>query len=557
MQEEVDVLIIGSGAGGLCAGIALSRAGKKVMVVEQHDVPGGWSHSFFLDGHRFSPGVHYIGLLDEGGSTSQLYEGLGIGNDLTFFRMNKDAYEHCWIGDERFDFPADFEKLKTRLAKRFPKEKKNVANYLDMVREVSRQLQLIPTMDGFWDMVTIPWRTRHMGKYGLFSLKRVIDWYINDPLLKKILNIQCGDHGLPPGRASFVLHSALMSHYFEGGFYPMGGGGAIVKAMTKAIKKYDGVIKTGTAVEKIIIEQINDKKVATGAILLDGSTIRAEHVISNADPGITYRKLIGEEHLSTKLKKKLDQAKYSCTSLILFLVLDMDVSAAGLDSGNIWLMPNKDLDNFYEEMMTENLEKIDSFSGMFVSCTTLKDPSTYDGKHHCLEVVTFINYDAFKQFKQEGRERSEAYKKYKSSLENKMLNGLEKVLPDVRSHIVKMELGTPITNEYYINSTKGAVYGTEKSLKHIGPFAFPSKTEIENLYMCGASVLSHGVAGAGHSGVDTAARILGCKPAELLIDDKNQKVRILDAEDDSHYPDDVKKKIAHRKKRIQNKVVAV
>jgi len=557
MQEEVDVLIIGSGAGGLCAGIALSRAGKKVMVVEQHDVPGGWSHSFYLDGHRFSPGVHYIGLLDEGGSTSQLYEGLGIGNDLTFFRMNKNAYEHCWIGDERFEFPADFEQLKTSLAKRFPKEKKNVANYLDMVKEVSRQLQLIPTMDGFWDMVTIPWRTRHMGKYGLFSLKRVIDWYIDDPLLKKILNIQCGDHGLPPGRASFVLHSALMSHYFEGGFYPMGGGGAIVKAMTKAIKKYDGVIKTGTAVEKIIIEQINDKKVATGAILFDGSTIRAEHVISNADPGITYRKLIGEKHLSTKLKKKLDQAKYSCTSLILFLVLDMDVAAAGLDSGNIWLMPNKDLDNFYEEMMTENLEKIDSFSGMFVSCTTLKDPSTYDGKHHCLEVVTFINYDAFKQFEQEGRERSEAYKKYKASLENKMLNGLEKVLPDVRSHIVKMELGTPITNEYYINSTKGAVYGTEKSLKYIGPFAFPSKTEIENLYMCGASVLSHGVAGAGHSGVDTAARILGCKPAELLIDNKNQKVRILDAEDDSHYPDDVKKKIAHRKKRIQNKVVAV
>jgi len=557
MQEEVDVLIIGSGAGGLCAGIALSRAGKKVMVVEQHDVPGGWSHSFYLDGHRFSPGVHYIGLLDEGGSTSQLYEGLGIGNDLTFFRMNKNAYEHCWIGDERFEFPADFEQLKTSLAKRFPKEKKNVANYLDMVKEVSRQLQLIPTMDGFWDMVTIPWRTRHMGKYGLFSLKRVIDWYIDDPLLKKILNIQCGDHGLPPGRASFVLHSALMSHYFEGGFYPMGGGGAIVKAMTKAIKKYDGVIKTGTAVEKIIIEQINDKKVATGAILFDGSTIRAEHVISNADPGITYRKLIGEKHLSTKLKKKLDQAKYSCTSLILFLVLDMDVAAAGLDSGNIWLMPNKDLDNFYEEMMTENLEIIDSFSGMFVSCTTLKDPSTYDGKHHCLEVVTFINYDAFKQFEQEGRERSEAYKKYKASLENKMLNGLEKVLPDVRSHIVKMELGTPITNEYYINSTKGAVYGTEKSLKYIGPFAFPSKTEIENLYMCGASILSHGVAGAGHSGVDTAARILGCKPAELLIDNKNQKVRILDAEDDSHYPDDVKKKIAHRKKRIQNKVVAV
>jgi phytoene dehydrogenase-like protein len=549
MTDKVDVVIIGSGAGGLSAAIALSRAGKKVVVIEQHDVPGGWSHSFYLSGHRFSPGVHYIGLVDEGGSTSKLYNGLGIGKDLTFFRMNKDAYEHCWIGDERFDIPADFELFKTRLGKRFPKEKKNISKYLDMVKEVSRQLQLIPKMDGFWDTITIPWRTRHMGKYGLFSLRRVIDWYLKDPLLKRILNVQCGDHGLPPGKASFVLHSALMSHYFEGGFYPMGGGGAIVKAMTKAIKKYDGVVRTSTAVDKIIIKKEGEKNLAKGVLLSDGTEIMADYIISNADPGITYSKLVGEQYLSTKIKNKLDQAKYSCTSLILFLVVEMDVVAAGLDSGNIWLMPNRNLDEFYNEMMTDDLEQYDAFSGMFVSCTTLKDPTTFDGRHHCLEVVTFINYDAFQKYTDEGEERSPEYKRYKESLEDKMLSGLEKVLPDVRSHIVVKELGTPITNEYYINSTRGAVYGTEKSLKHIGPFAFSSKTEIENLYMCGASVLSHGVAGAGHSGVDTAARILNCKPTDLLVNDTGQKVRILEAEDDTNYPADVKTKIETRRKR--------
>ena len=108
---ELDTIIIGSGAGGLSAAICLSRAGQQVLVLEQHDVPGGWCHSFYLNGFRFTPGLHYIGLLDKGESTHELYEGLGIANDLVFFRMNPAAYEHCWIGDERINMPADFDKL--------------------------------------------------------------------------------------------------------------------------------------------------------------------------------------------------------------------------------------------------------------------------------------------------------------------------------------------------------------------------------------------------------------------------------------------------------------
>ena len=81
-MNQFDTIIIGSGAGGLAAAICLARAGQKVLVLEQHDVPGGWCHSFTLQGQRFCPGVHYIGLIDKGQSTSRLYEGLGVANDL-------------------------------------------------------------------------------------------------------------------------------------------------------------------------------------------------------------------------------------------------------------------------------------------------------------------------------------------------------------------------------------------------------------------------------------------------------------------------------------------
>ena len=88
-MENINTIIIGSGAGGLSTAVCLARANHKVLVLEQHYVPGGWCHSFLLNGQRFSPGVHYIGQMDKGSSTSALFEALGIANELVFFKMKK------------------------------------------------------------------------------------------------------------------------------------------------------------------------------------------------------------------------------------------------------------------------------------------------------------------------------------------------------------------------------------------------------------------------------------------------------------------------------------
>lgn len=557
-MQEFDSIIIGSGAGGLSAALCLARAGQKVAVIEQHYVPGGWCHSFYIDGHRFSPGVHYIGLLDKGESTSNLYEGLGIANDLVFFRMNTKAYEHCWIGENRIDMPANVDELYKSLAERFPKEKKGLKKYLQLIRNVSEQLYLIPKMSGFWDNITIPYRTRHLGKYALFSLKKVVGWHIKDPLLQKVLNIQCGDHGLPPSKASFPLHCALMAHYFQGGFYPMGGGAAIVKAMTKGIKKYGGLVRTGQGVKRILVEQKegNKKINAIGVELENGEILRAKRIISNTDPTATFN-MVGTENLSLKLIAKLAKTRYSVTSLMFFLTVDMDVRKAGLDSGNIWMMPDSDMDDLHENIAEVDILAKDEFSGLFISCSSLKDPSSYDGRHHTIEVVTFIDYDSFKAKLNGGDKDSEAYKNLKDRLCKKLVKTLEKVVPGIGNNIVQIQLGTPLTNEHYIKSTRGNVYGTEKGFYQTGPFSFTAKTEIENLYMCGASIMAHGVAGAAYSGIKTAALILNCKEDDLIKPDASQTVRIYDAENNTLWPEWLHQKMADKKRRDSIKVTTL
>lgn len=546
-MEEYDAIIIGSGAGGLATAICLARAGKKVLVLEQHYVPGGWCHSFTLNGQRFSPGVHYIGLMDEGQSTNELYRGLGIANELVFFRMNKKAYEHCRLGDHHIDLPAGFDNLYNHLAERFPEEKQNLKKYLDMVYKVSAQIQMIPKLRTFWDHVIVPYRTRHMGKYGLFSLKRVIDWYIKDPLLKGILNVQCGDHGLPPFKASFPVHCMLMNHYFEGGFYPMGGGGGIVKAMTNTLKKHGGEVRTKQTVKKILVEN----RQAAGVQLEDGTKILAKTVISNADPSITYLNMVGREHLSSRLLKKISKTRYSATSLILFLTLDMDVKKAGLDSGNIWALRSENIDDVYAGLTGEQIFEGHEFPAIFMSCTTLKDPVSFNGRYHNFEVVTFIEYEGFKKFDAACNYHSEEYEEGKQKIINKFLNNVEKIIPGAREHIVQAELGTPKTNQYFIKTTDGNVYGTEKIFRQIGPFSYKVKSEIKNLYLCGASTLSHGVGGAAYSGVEAAAKILGTTSQELLKGKEGQHIRIYDAEDRSTWPDWVFQKTEDRKRRFK------
>lgn len=557
-MKEFDTIIIGSGAGGLSAALCLARAGQKVAVIEQHYVPGGWCHSFYINGHRYSPGVHYIGSMDKGMASCNLYEGLGIANELVFFRMNKDAFEHCWIGDEKIDIPAGVENLAASLSERFPKEKKGIKKYLKLVKQVATEIQLIPKMKGFWDNVTIFYRTRHLGKYGLFSLKRVIGWHIKDPLLRSVLNIQCGDHGLPPFKASFPFHCALMEHYFDGGFYPMGGGAAIVKAMTNAIKKYGGQVKTGLSVKKILTTETGGSSKqprfkAVGIELENGEILKANQIISNADPDATY-KMVGHEKLSSQLLKKLEATRYSVTSLMFFISVDMDVREAGLDSGNIWFLPGKDMDKVYEGLTQVSVLETDEFDSLFISCSSLKDPLSFNGRHHTIEVVTFIDYDSFKKLYPEGSDTEETYAKIKERLCEKLLNTFKRILPEVHKNIVHIEAGTPITNEHYINATKGNVYGTEKGFMQTGPFSFKSKTEIQHLYMCGASTISHGVTGASYSGIKTASEILGCTAEELIKKDESQHLRVYDAEDSSQWPAWIHQRMADKKKRVESKI---
>jgi phytoene dehydrogenase-like protein len=308
----------------------------------------------------------------------------------------------------------------------------------------------------------------------------------------------------------------------------------------RALKRAGGDIRLEAPVTRILLEG----KRAIGVQLADGTELRAKQVISNADPHITYERLVGVENLGAGLRRKLSRTRYSLSCVSLFLAVDRDLRAAGMDSGNIWYYARPDIESAYRGI--DDVGYLNSplpAESMFLTATTLKDPSKRHRGHHTMEALLLVRYEDFERWQDTQYEaRPEAYAAFKEHLKAKVLRTIGQLVPGIEEDVVFAELGTPLTNVHYAQATRGNMYGIEKGLWQVGPLAFQQKGEIKGLTLCGASTLGHGVMGATLSGL-MAASLVQRVPQFELLGAGGPALQIYPSEDPAAWPARLRRRI--------------
>ena len=503
MNDHYDIILVGSGMGAMTVTSLMAQLrDKRVLVLEKHNRPGGYTHDFKRGRYHFDTGLHSLGKMQKGSMTRRMID-LITGGNVEWTPM-PDPFDTFIYPDLQFDVYADPKRTIAGLCDLFPEESRAIRRYYKDAKKAGAGLAMqMNRRNGWFVMRGIASLVRSILRQPLeLTTKAYLDTHFKDPRLKGLLTSQWGDYGLPPGLSPFGLHGMILNFYSEGGFYPSGGSGKIAENVQKIIESKGGSLLLRREVTDIIVR--DGKAVGVRARKTETrdkgeeEEYFAPEIVSNAGAVETYLKLVPSDFpipFRTNLERfALDHPP--TTNLTLFLGFSSDPRQLGLNGANLWIYDGFDHDDIFAK--SSNWFESGQPQHAYVSFHSLKDP---DAQAHSAEILNFTSdYSFFSQWRQQPwMRRDEEYKKLKEHISEAMITFVDGFFPGFSDMVEYKELGTPLTNEHFTGHYQGASYGLcsvpERFSTNNLAWTHP-KTPIPGLYLTGADAGGLGVTGA-------------------------------------------------------------
>jgi all-trans-retinol 13,14-reductase len=516
VDADYDVIVIGSGIGGLCSAALLSQMGKKVLVLEQHYTAGGFTHAYEREGYEWDVGVHYIGDMGRKSQGRGLFDYIS-GGQLKWAEMDP-VYDRIILGDEHFDFVAGKENFKNSLKLQFPDDTVAIDQYVDLVMTTTKYMAAVSQTKAMPRPLAKLMSLSSKNKfpdYALDSSYNVLKGLTDNEKLIAVLCGQWGDHGCPPKESVFLMHALIAGHYFNGGFYPVGGASKIAETIIPQIQVSGGDVLTYADVQEILI--VDDR--AVGVEMVDGHCLYADYIISNAGVVNTFTKLLPVA-ISDKFGYR-DRVQSLATSMShggMYIGLRGTADELQLPKTNLWIY----LDQHHDENVAA-LRKDPSapLPLVYVSFPSAKDPNfqrRHPGRSTIEIVIGPCDFEQYRQWadKTWGK-RGDDYEALKADLSERMLAALYKQLPHLQGKIDYSEVSTPLSTNHFCRYKQGEAYGLAHTKARFEQEWLTPKTRVKGLYLTGQDLISCGVVGALMAGMVTAMSVVGLRGAGTLM----------------------------------------
>uniref|UniRef100_A0A915PZB8 Heat shock protein 60 n=1 Tax=Setaria digitata TaxID=48799 RepID=A0A915PZB8_9BILA len=532
-DEKWDVVVIGSGLSGLTIAKVLAAAGRRVLVLEQHDRAGGSCHTFKLDKYEFDVGqffcLHYVQDMCLG---KELYRiCLAITDSQVCWQKMEEPFDNVIIGKRYYGRTAGgIVHFRDQLKRWFSDEVDSIENYFDYV--------LKSLNSNFWWLTgakRLPlFLVRFLSKFGFINIFTNLFKYFELNLLdvmkkyglsaevRAVIGYYFVNYGVPPNRASFLQHHLFL---MENGYYPVGGASSLIANIIRSIQKFGGKVAVQADVQQIVF--VNGR--VNGVTVNYGSSnffIQTALVVSTASISKTFSDLIPRNIAQNSAMFEVLNQLNSLETIPVggfqaYIGLSGTKNDLQLPSSNYFWCKNNNPYEFdhYLSLSSSAAVEYGCPPQIFICFPSAKDP-TWDernpGTSTC-QLISHTNPTWFEKFKNTSKRKSikrlkrTEYTELKHQIGELMLSQFLVLFPNLKSYITYVEFSTPLTQQYYMRNMHGEYYSLTQQIDRF-KLKFWSelrcRTGLPGLYLSGQDVLFCGIGSVLHSGLITAGSIL-------------------------------------------------
>ena len=496
-MSDYDVIAVGAGLGGLSAATNLSKAGKKVLLLERHRVPGGYASSFKRGRFEFEISLHELSGLGnekERGPLWKLFESAGILDKVEFIRIPE--FFRSVFPDVDVTIPLGRENFEDVMARHFPAEKQNLKEFSAIMFDFADQAlkaNRVGMKKVADDPDSFPVLMKHFGK----SLSQVLNPIVKDKKARAVLGQIWGYYCLPPSQLSFLIYAlGTVSYLRFGPAYIKGTSQALSQAFMDVIEENGGDVWLNNGVSKILA---TGGKVY-GVVTDKGDQIDCPYIVCNANPYTACLDLIGREKVPDWYLRRLGSGTGGASTFNVYLGLDCGYKDIGLKNHETFVNTGYDLDAHYE-LMKAGID-VEPAEAAVTAYNAIDADFSPPGT--AAVVLTLIaRSDPWLKL------APADYNETKTRVADRVITLAERIAPDIRKHIEVVEVATPVTNARYTGNLSGSIIGFNETFKGTGLARMPSRGPLDGLYFSSAWVnIGGGYEPSIYSGVLASKEVL-------------------------------------------------